>query len=376
MRHENPQTIAGLFYEGVLQPQAWHDGMNAMRARLQAGVFHSFTLDDSGAPTPDSVSNLESFGLHAGHMAEYETQHAGRDPRLTATLGLEPGGVMLDHEHFSQREALRNPVYADWLIPLGLRHTAGIVVRKEGGALDLISFMRPRDAKPYSAHDKHFIERLVPSIARAARLRARMLELSRNAALGMAALDGLRQGVAVVDAQCRIHHANAAMERLLAAPPAAPGALCAAQGHLGCTDGAVQAQLRQLAAAACANPGRAGALGLPGCGPRWLAVTVLPLQASHPWAALRQAPMALVVAAMPGAASGLSAGLVADMLGLSPAEARLALLLASGKTVKDFAAVQGCTVNTARTHLTNLLYKTGCRRQMELVGLLQSLRLA
>ena len=110
MHHHEPETIAGLFYEGVLQPKAWHAGMDAMRARLQAGVFHGFTLDSSGAPTPESVGNLESFGLHAGHMAEYETQHAGRDMRLAAALGIAPGGVMLDHEHFSQREALRNPV--------------------------------------------------------------------------------------------------------------------------------------------------------------------------------------------------------------------------------------------------------------------------
>lgn len=148
-----------------------------MRARLQAGVFHGFTLDESGAPAPESAGNLAQFGLQARHMAEYETQHAGHDPRLAATLRIALGGVMLDHEHFSAREALRNPVYADWLIPLGLKHTAGVVVRQKGCAHDLISFMRPRDAKPYSADDKRFIERLLPDIARAAKLRARMLAL-------------------------------------------------------------------------------------------------------------------------------------------------------------------------------------------------------
>jgi len=212
------QAIAGLFYDGVLQPQAWHAAMDAMCTRLQAGVFHSFTLDESSAPTPESAGNLEQFGLHARHMAEYETQHAGNDPRLAATLRLATGGVMLDHEHFSARQALRNPVYADWLIPLGLKHTAGTAVRLEGSALDIISFMRPRDARPYSADDKRFIERLVPDIARAAKLRARMVTLSRSAHLGMAALDSLRQSIVVVDAQCRIHHANAADERLLALP--------------------------------------------------------------------------------------------------------------------------------------------------------------
>ena len=365
------QNIAGLFYDGVLQPQSWHAAMDAMCTRLQAGVFHSFTLDESGAPTPDSVSNLEQFGLHARHMAEYETQHAGNDPRLAATLRIAPGGVMLDHEHFSAREALRNPVYADWLIPLGLKHTAGTVVRLEGSALDLISFMRPRDAQAYSADDKRFIEQLMPDIARAARLRARMVTLSRNAHLGMAALDSLRQCIAVVDAQCRIHHANAAAERLLALP----GTLGAQHGRLRCTLGTAHARLEQLVRGACATPAKAGAIALAD-GAQRLVVTVLPLQASHTWASMQQVPMALVVAAMPGAASSLDPRLVGGMLGLSPTETRLALLLAAGKTVKDFAAIEGMSWHTARSHIKNLMRKTGCHRQAELVQLLQSLQLA
>lgn len=364
------QAIAGLFYDGVLQSQAWHTAMDAMRARLQAGVFHSFTLDESNAPAPESVGNLEQFGLHARHMAEYETQHAGNDSRLAATLRIATGGVMLDHEHFSAREALRNPVYADWLIPLGLKHTAGVVIRHEGSARDFISFMRPRDAKPYSADDKRFIEQLVPDIARAAKLRARMVTLSRHAHLGMAALGSLRQCIAVVDAQCRIQHANAAMEQRLATP----GALGVRHGRLQCAQAAAHTQLQHLAMAACMRPGRAGAFIVQESNRPTLAITVLPLQATHAWSGQGEAAMALVVVTLPGAATALDHHLVGSMLGLSPAETRLAVLLAAGKTVKDFAAIEGMSWHTARSHTKNLLRKTGCHRQTELVALLQSLR--
>ena len=85
--------------------------------------------------------------------------------------------------------------------------------------------------------------------------------------------------------------------------------------------------------------------------------------------------MALVVMNDPTAPCGLAPRLVAEVLGLSPAETRLALLLASGKTVKDFAAAEDVSWHTARTHQKNLLRKTGCHRQQELVGLLLALRL-
>ncbi len=63
-----------------------------------------------------------------------------------------------------------------------------------------------------------------------------------------------------------------------------------------------------------------------------------------------------------------------EALGLSPSEARLAVLLATGRTVKDYARIEGCSWHTARTHMKNLMRKTGCHRQVELVGLLQSLQ--
>ena len=114
-------------------------------------------------------------------------------------------------------------------------------------------------------------------------------------------------------------------------------------------------------AAHAPRPARAGALALAD-GAQRLVATVLPLQASHAWASPCQVPMALVVVALPGAASSLDPRLAGDMLGLSPTETRLALLLASGKTVKDFAAIEGVSWHTARSHLKNILRKTGCHR--------------
>ena len=74
-----------------------------------------------------------------------------------------------------------------------------------------------------------------------------------------------------------------------------------------------------------------------------------------------------------GAGPSLSPRLAGDILGLSPTETRLALLLADGKTIKEFAAAEGISWHTARTHLKNVMRKTGCHRQLELVALLQSL---
>jgi DNA-binding CsgD family transcriptional regulator len=56
--------------------------------------------------------------------------------------------------------------------------------------------------------------------------------------------------------------------------------------------------------------------------------------------------------------------------GLTPAEARLALHLVAGETLRSADAKLGITYETARTHLKSIFSKTGTCRQAELVVVL------
>jgi DNA-binding CsgD family transcriptional regulator len=62
--------------------------------------------------------------------------------------------------------------------------------------------------------------------------------------------------------------------------------------------------------------------------------------------------------------------LVQSLFDLTPAEARVARSLASGKTVEDIAANSGVSANTIRAHVRGVLEKTGRNRQAEIVALL------
>jgi DNA-binding CsgD family transcriptional regulator len=57
---------------------------------------------------------------------------------------------------------------------------------------------------------------------------------------------------------------------------------------------------------------------------------------------------------------------------LSPAEARLAVILASGRSLKSAAATSSITFKTARSYLERVFAKTGTHQQSELVALLKS----
>jgi DNA-binding CsgD family transcriptional regulator len=65
-----------------------------------------------------------------------------------------------------------------------------------------------------------------------------------------------------------------------------------------------------------------------------------------------------------------SAQLIQDLFNLTPAEARVARGIASGKTVHDLANEAGLAAGTVRQQLKSVFSKTGLSRQADLVGIL------
>lgn len=364
---KNARRITGLLYDGVLSPQDWYDGMEAFTEAVGGCNFHQLSVDvKQGAVLESLTSAKDDKGVR-----DYEQHYALVDERVPAMMGLGQGEMMLDHEHFSARHMSRSAVYADCLAPMGMKHTMGLMLRVEGNVQQYVGFMRASDQPHFHNDDRNFAQHLMPDVIRAAHLRAHTGQLAFHAALGLAALHTLSQAIAVVDAQCCIQYSNPAADHLLARS----GAIGVRHGRLLCCDADAQLRWQSAVAAACTRQGRCmgGALQA-SSDSRGLVIAVLPVNAHHPLA-MHQIPMALVLMHDPTVPEGFDARLIGDVLGLSPTETRLAVLLATGKTVKDFAVVEGMSWHTARSHAKNLLRKTGCHRQMELMALLRSLRM-
>lgn len=82
---------------------------------------------------------------------------------------------------------------------------------------------------------------------------------------------------------------------------------------------------------------------------------------------------ALVLVVDPASRARIDPQLVAEALGLSPAESQVAVLLAEGKTVRDIATATGRSEKTIRWHLHHICNKHGISRQVELAQLVLSL---
>ena len=207
------------------------------------------------------------------------------------------------------------------------------------------------------------------SLARAAKPPHSMSAPAPHAVAGPLGMDAMAPCVVVLDHGCTILHTNSAAQRELAA-----GVFQVRHGCIVASDAGMQARLVNAVALATGEPssGRARASVVRmGHESADRLCSVLPLHAHHFAQAPDARPQALLLWSGPRLLP--DAGQLSAVLCVSGSEARLALVLAAGQTVKAFAQLQGCSLHTARTHLKNLMRKTGCSRQMELVQLIHSI---
>ena len=78
---------------------------------------------------------------------------------------------------------------------------------------------------------------------------------------------------------------------------------------------------------------------------------------------------ALMLVVNPASRPRLDAGSVAEILGLSPAESQVAVMLAEGQTIGDVAAATNRQVNTVKVLTRPAYRKLGISRQVDLVRL-------
>jgi DNA-binding CsgD family transcriptional regulator len=208
---------------------------------------------------------------------------------------------------------------------------------------------------------------LAPHLVQATAASRRIGALEGRLRLCEALLDVAAEPVAVVNADARLVTANARAEALLAGGDGVK----LRRGRLVADRHEVTAALhRRVRAATRMNPPVAGMLAAPRSRERCpysVLVTPIPVEAAE---GLPAEPLAAVLIADPNAPPRDACQALQSVYGLTPAEAKLAALLAHEAPSLPLAAERlGVTRETVRTHLKHACSKMGVRRQSEVVRL-------
>jgi DNA-binding CsgD family transcriptional regulator len=369
------EDLTDAVYRAVLNPDGWGDVMALMRTRFLSSAQTFYFLDRRQR----KVRPVCLDGIEPGWIRSFDSLYFTPDnPWMQLSERLHRPGVVRTNERLDEcmREhgaLYRSVYYNDWMRPQRFRHTMGNTLLAEDETLANITLLRSPDMGAFDAADVRDFERLSRHMTRALQMALRLERLESTSA-GAVAFDALPRPVALVDAQRRLLHANPAMESLLRLRHG----LAVRDGVLWAIDPAAHQQLAAGIADAATDPVADRALSravlcLP-CAPQaHLTLRVLPVSGGvgrylPRWRAV------LLMADETSSAPPELGDTLRQVHGCTRSEARLAVLIAVGATLRTAAALMGISYGSARVYLKTVFQKVGVHSQAQLVGRLLRLR--
>ncbi len=322
-------------------------------------------IRSAGTPQADVVTFR---GIDPFWMQRYEEYYIRLDERgRRARSFWKPGDLLRREEVIGDDELRKTEFYHDYLRPQRRFYSVAGLLADGGSVLSLID-LGHEGAKRVTECELALLGTLVPHLQSAQRVHHRMAGLESRLDHATGALDLLLRALIVTDSCGRILHMNRRAEALLRSNTG----LSAGPDGLRAGPSPQTARLREFIARTAStvagngqHPG--GVMQIHRIGRPPLKLQITPLASSSGPAGRR--PSVAIFIAEPEQPVKPDPALIAAMLELSPAEARLTAAIAAGGTIRQFAEESGVSVNTARTLLKRVFSKTGVSRQADLVRL-------
>jgi DNA-binding CsgD family transcriptional regulator len=348
--------------DAIIDPAMWPEILGQISAAVSATGAVLLQSDVRTSDIPHSVGLSEMLNAYFGN--EWHT----RDLRANRSFPLILKGeiVIIDHDIVTPDEIERSPFYNELHAPHGLRWFAGIGFRA-GHALWGISIQRSLQQGPFEANDKRSLAHLSQRLTEVATLSTAVGRIALSSATN--ALNAVRQPAIAIDRLGFVLDANAGAEALFDQD------IRIMNRRLVVHDAGAKSNLEKLANRLRITPDTATLPCEPIVIPRRdkspVILRALPVHgaARTPFLGARALLTLTTVEPKPGRKPAL----LARTFGLTPAEARLASIIAEGLNPERAAEELGISKVTARNQLKAIFAKTATHRQAELVALLSRL---
>lgn len=298
-------------------------------------------------------------------------QYAPRNPWFLSSEEFAPGRVMTGDELLSNRELVKTDFYRGLLKPHGLFHCLSGVAARRGQLVYCVHVHRGQDEPAYGEREKAGLKAVLAHLSLALENRWRLRQSVDLTTVMMGIVDRHPHPSLLVDADGRIVHCNRSATAL-SVPRAG---LCIEEGRLAAATSIDRAALRE-AIREVARAGRSDAsditravtLSVPGA--RHPAVVSVHLAGRVFRAESGEIDeLVLITARNPQIEHDIHTCSFVKQFRLSPAQARVSVLIVTGHSLADTAQKLHVSENTARSHLKQVFQKTSTHGQMELVHL-------
>jgi DNA-binding CsgD family transcriptional regulator len=344
-----------LLQAGIVDRTSWDTGLNALADTLRA--HHLIAVTDS--PSDVTRTGALIWGAYLTHEQLHAFATAGEELK-SLTASMDVGRAYASEAVVADDVMYSSQLYRQAVRPAGGHHA--MAARPTGSAL--IAACRSRKAGPFSPPEVKTMQAVLPALEATIRLKSRLRYLEDRSSMLEKTLDDVEDlGIFLLDRDGFVVHLNRIAERMLRAKDG----LYWKNGELSGARNADTARLRQAIGEAS---GQICPLFRPSSRKPLLlrAVSFDPRTTDH----MQEAGHARIMLFVrdPDSHAAHSFDHVATALGLTRQEARLAALLADGRSVAEAANEIGITLGNARIHLKHIFSKTDTHRQAELVRLM------
>jgi len=370
--------LVGLIYQGALETQPWQSALPVLRQALDAQVaslvLRPPTTGDKGvilnSLRPESSSNSHNSELadpDDWELKSYREEFFALDP----FLNLPPDQVVALEDILSDAELVASDYYLHYLKPIDLFRILGVDTLEPGGMLARLRLSRRRSEPCFSERDREILDYITPHLQRAIQVYATLNRTSSERDLYAGAVDQLSVATIILDEQGRLLNTNAIAKAMLEESDG----ISLKGPHLQISGRDANSRLQEalktvISAQKKRETSVVRALSVSrSAGRSDLGLVVRPVPTSQ-WSEGQSSPCAAVFISDPDLHNSASQHVLGELLGLTPAEANLAILLARGLSLAECSESQNISQHTARAQLKSIFAKTGVSRQAELVRLI------
>lgn len=267
---------------------------------------------------------------------------------------------------------VRSSLGTEWVVPNDVRDAICLALVKQQSRVGTLVISTTGKRPPVSADELNDLALLAPHLRRAATIGDLFEMAASERVCYRDVFDKLSTAIVVVSANLRILLANASAESLLR-----EGVLMSSRnGHLTFHEEMIGASIARTVKLGEANEFALGArgIGVPLATASLPAIAhVLPMRRRNSLGRLDDNAAAAIFVALPGSDTVPAVEALAGIFGLTPAEKRVARLVADGKNRGDIAVAHGVAESTVKSQLDAIFDKTDVRNQRQLQDLIRLL---
>ena len=350
-------------YHGPLEEQPWQAFLRLLRDALQAD-FATLLLrppkeGDSGIVLNASVISPEVYAAYNENYFE-----------LDAFVNLPPGKVVTLHEFMGAVALEDSEYFIQYMQPIGVYYILGVDLTDASGMNVRLRITRGKAQGDFSAEEKRICELIVPHLLQSIALNSQLQHAETQRAVFETAIDQMAMGSIILDEKGEVLKLNQAATEVLSDKPD----ICISKKHLLLTQTqqhkAFKATLQEVLSAYSKNePGFVKAFKVQCQEGGSIGLLLRPMPHSI-CSEGNQKPAVAVFISDPEKRRSAPIDILSQLFDFTPAESRLALLLANGLTLDEAAEELTVSRNTLKSHLSAIYAKTGVTRQGKLVQLI------